>query len=142
MMPSPTQRKAECHEKQLRHASVLRRCTVIASLLATFKERNGIWGLITSSVTSQFTRLWGNDRAGNLHTGVYTRSVLALPMDHLKQWSVKYVLLSPSKSMFAFKLAAAGFEERTIRDGGACGRTLKLYPNSFCSGLRPAKLVI
>jgi hypothetical protein len=63
------------------------------------------------------SRLGAAIALGNLHTGVYEGSVSDLPMDHLKRWSVKYVLLSPSKSMFGSKLAAAGFEERTIRDG-------------------------
>ena len=61
--------------------------------------------------------LGGAIALGNLHTGVYRGSVLDLPMDHLRRWSVKYVLLSPTKNLFEPKLAAAGFERQTIRDG-------------------------
>src|SRR5258708_20306046 len=48
---------------------------------------------------------------------LFPYTTLFRSMNHLRRWSVKYVLLSPSKSLFGPKLAAAGFEERTIRDG-------------------------
>jgi len=77
-----------------------------------------LWGLDNLlGYEPMHSRLGGAIALGNIHTGVYEGPVAGLSMDHLRRWSVKYVLLSPTKSIFVPKLAAGGFEERATRNG-------------------------
>ena len=58
-------------------------------------------------------------RESDLHSGSYDGPVNKPLLDHLKKWSVKYVLVGPGKADESGKLADAGFQKRKTKQGWA-----------------------
>ena len=97
-----------------------------------------LWGLDNLlGYEPMHSRLGGSIALGDIHTGVYSGSASALPMDHLRRWSVKYVLLSPTRNSFAPKLAAAGFTQRVIRNGWSMWENPLALPRVRWEGSSP-----
>lgn len=53
----------------------------------------------------------------DLYSGSYDGPVDPPLLDHLKKWSVKYVLVGPTRSNAAGKLARVGFRKQTVKNG-------------------------
>jgi hypothetical protein len=74
-----------------------------------------LWGLDNLlGYEPMHSTLGGQIALGNIHTGVYEQPTSDLPIEHLRRWSVRYVVVGPDRSSAGERLKNSGFELRAV----------------------------
>lgn len=76
-------------------------------------------------------------RGRDLHGGSYDGPVDQRLLEHLKTWSVKYVLVGSGRADASATLAAAGFQRRAVRHGWTLWQDPKYLPRVRWNEQRP-----